>query len=222
VVFRWPCVAGWPLRILALLWIVGLINAFNMLDNMDLLSGGTAWIAAGAFALATILHQENEPDWGAAPFLMLMGALTGFLWFNWPPARIFMGDAGSTFLGFFLGVRALDGGVVDEGNWTTWAVPLCVLAVPWYDLVTVVTLRLRQGRSPFHPDKQHLSHRLAARRLGSVRAVRVIHLFALVSGLAGLAFYRVDHIGAIVLAAGVAAAWAALAAFEYLIRVRSL
>lgn len=219
VVFRWPCDFGVPARLVALLWIVGLINAFNMLDNMDLLSGGTAWLAAGAFALAA-WHRHGERP--ALPFLILLGSLTGFLYFNRPPARIFMGDAGSTFLGFFLGVHSLENGLVTETPSPTWAVPLCVLAVPLYDLATVVAIRLSQGRSPFHPDKQHLSHRLAARGLGQVGAVRVIHLLALASGLAGLGFYLVNDAGALALGAAVVAGWAALGALEYVTLPRSV
>lgn len=218
-VWSWPCGAEWGPRLLALVWIVGLVNAFNMLDNMDLLAGGTAWIASGMFALALVLGQESAGEArSAVPFLMLMGALTGFLWFNRPPARIFLGDAGSTFLGFFLGVLGLAGGVVDEAAGPTWMVPVCVLAVPWYDLVSVVGLRLSQGRSPFHADKQHLSHRLTARGLPPSWAVRVIHLLALASGLMGLLFYGVrDPVETAVLAALFACGWLLLAAVEYLV-----
>ena len=110
------------------LWIVGLVNAFNMLDNMDALSGGVAWIAAGMFALALLLRQEGPWDWQPViPFVILMGALTGFLWFNLPPARIFMGDAGSTFLGFFLGSRSLEESFQDSAGPFPWLVPLCIL-----------------------------------------------------------------------------------------------
>lgn len=219
VVFRWPCDFGVPARLAALLWIVGLINAFNMLDNMDLLSGGTAWIAAGMFALAALFRHGDRP---ALPFLILLGAMTGFLYFNRPPARIFMGDAGSTFLGFFLGVHSLEDGLVTETPSPTWAVPLCVLAVPLYDMATVVAVRLRQGRSPFHPDKQHLSHRLAARGFGSVGAVRVVHLLALASGLAGLGFYLVNDAGAMALGAAIVGGWTVLAALEYFTPPRSI
>jgi UDP-GlcNAc:undecaprenyl-phosphate GlcNAc-1-phosphate transferase len=202
--------------VIAVLWLVGLVNAFNMLDNMDALSGGVAWIAAGMFGLALLLRQGGGWDWRPlAGCLMLMGALSGFLWFNRPPARIFMGDAGSTFLGFFLGARALEGGLVDAAQPQTWAVPLCILAVPLYDMASVVTLRLWQGRSPFHADKQHLSHRLVALGLSSPAAVRVIYLFGLASGVGGLVLYEVSSGGAVLVGVQLLCWWLAVAAVEY-------
>ena len=111
----------WLVRGLAVVWTVGLINAFNMLDNMDLLSGGTAWVACACLALAALL---GGPDPG--PSLILLGALTGFLWFNRPTARIFMGDAGSTFLGFFLGLGSLQVVLASPEPAWRWVVPFMV------------------------------------------------------------------------------------------------
>lgn len=170
----------WPF---ALIWVVGLVNAFNMLDNMDALSAGTAWIAAFMLFLAGLVLWPEALNW---IYLVFLGAVAGFLCFNRSPARIFMGDAGSTFLGFFLGVRTLHDGFGNPAMPMTGWVPLAVLAVPWYDLITVVALRLSQGRSPFHADKQHLSHRLVERGLTSRGAVCTIHGLGLASGLGGL------------------------------------
>src|SRR5262249_44457590 len=124
----------WPI---AVIWIVGLTNAFNMLDNMDGLSAGVALITAAHFAAFAF---------GYFPFLMLMGALVGFLLFNYPPARIFMGDAGSTFLGFFFGTSSLHFGMTaleqtisghlisaKEEYPASWPLILCFLTIPWYD-----------------------------------------------------------------------------------------
>jgi UDP-GlcNAc:undecaprenyl-phosphate GlcNAc-1-phosphate transferase len=201
---------------LAVIWIVGLTNAFNMLDNMDALSGGVALIVAGFFAAFTS---------GLFPFLMLMGALLGFLWFNYPPARIFMGDAGSTFLGFAFGTSSLRLGItVSEETITwesisaSWALILCFLTIPWYDLVSVVTIRLSQGRSPFHGDKQHLSHRLVALGLSPPLAVGTICYLALVVGLGGVAIRRRLNTESYWLWVYVAGCWLALASFDYLTR----
>jgi UDP-GlcNAc:undecaprenyl-phosphate GlcNAc-1-phosphate transferase len=193
---------------LAVVWVVGLVNAFNMIDNMDLLSAGTAWVTAGGLALTAAL-SGGRPE----AFLVLLGALTGFLWHNRPPARLFMGDSGSTFLGFFLGLSTLRPALDPPASvWWAWAVPVCLTAVPWYDLVTVVALRLRQGRSPFHADKQHLSHRLAAAGMAPPAAVGTIHLLALASGLTGLVLYQTSDAPVAALAlAQLAAWWAAVA-----------
>lgn len=212
VVWMWPAERGWLVRVFGVCWIVGLINAFNMLDNMDALSAGVAWVAAAAFA--GIRWLAGDPA-GALPLLMLMGATAGFLWFNRPPARIFMGDAGSTFLGFFLAVGSLEFAFFEHEEASRWLAPLCVLAVPCYDLVTVVTLRMRQGRSPFHADKQHLSHRLVLLGLTSPVAVLVIHVCALASGLAGLAVSRSGGWPALFIGLQLACWWVALSLVEY-------
>lgn len=208
-----PC--SWFLRGAAVVWIAGHINAFNMLDNMDALSGGVAWIAAGFLAVLSWLGAaENVTEWGL--FVVLMGSLSGFLWFNRPPARIFMGDAGSTFLGFTIGLGSVQV-VLREGrsSWF-WLVPPCILAVPCYDLFSVVLLRLSQGRSPFHADKQHLSHRLAARGLSNWTAVRVIYLLALASGVSGVILYVVrDEMIAGLIVGQLAVWWIVVAAIEF-------
>jgi UDP-GlcNAc:undecaprenyl-phosphate GlcNAc-1-phosphate transferase len=218
----WPGAAAWPGRLLGVVWVVGLLNACNMLDNMDALSGSVAWVAAGFLAAACAWHQpagaNGQP---AAAFLLLMGALSGFLWFNRPPARIFMGDAGSTFLGFFLGLGSLDLVFTPGPVPWSWAVPPCVLAVPCYDLTAVVLLRLSQGRSPFHADKQHLSHRLVHAGLSGPAAVGVIDLLALASGTAGLVLYEVTTAtGAVLVGLSVAGWWATVAALDVGMRKR--
>jgi len=207
--------ASWPVRALAVLWITAMVNAFNMLDNIDALSGGVAWIAAAFLAGLTWLGDTPAlAEWG--PFVVLVGAVSGFLWFNIPPARIFMGDAGSTFLGFVLGLGSVQ--VVQRTNTEPWwwLVPPCILAVPCYDQLTVVLLRLSQGRSPFHGDKQHLSHRLVRRGLSGWTAVRVIYLLALASGASGVLLYAVSSwIMAAVVVGQLALWWIALALMEF-------
>ena len=201
----------WFVRAAMVVWIAGLINAFNMLDNMDALSGGVAWIAAGF--LATI-SWRSEAEW--TPFVVLMGALSGFLWFNRPPARIFMGDSGSTFLGFTLGLGSLHVVLRNGGPSWSWLAAPCILAVPCYDLASVVLLRLSQGRSPFHADKQHLSHRLTYRGLSKWTAVRTIYLLALASGTSGVILYVVsDAMTAALVVGQFAVWWIALAVMEF-------
>ncbi len=220
-VWLWPTPAGWPWRLLGVFWVVALLNALNLLDNMDALSGSVAWVAAGFLAVALTWQRAGALGQPAAALVMLMGALTGFLWFNRPPARIFMGDAGSTFLGFALGLGSLDLAFDPAPVPWSWAVPACVLVVPWYDMTSVVLLRLRQGRSPFHGDKQHLSHRLVDAGLSVPVAVGVIDLLALASGAAGLALYAAaTAVGAALVGLTLAAWWVALAIFEFGIRAR--
>jgi UDP-GlcNAc:undecaprenyl-phosphate GlcNAc-1-phosphate transferase len=223
VVMLWPADVPWLIRGLSVLWIAGLVNAFNMLDNMDALSAGVALIAAGMFAASLVIPSIGAQEALAAlPFLMLMGALSGFLWFNCSPARIFMGDAGSTFLGFFLGLASLQRIYAGEPISPTWAVPFCILAVPCYDLATVVALRLWQGKSPFQADKQHLSHRLVALGLTSVTAVSLIHLMALASGVAGLLLFFIPNPWTYLVAILMASWWFIIASIEYFRHFQSM
>lgn len=205
----------WFVRALSVVWIAAIINAFNMLDNMDALSGGVAWIAAGFLAVVSWLGATpTAAAW--EQYVVLMGALLGFLWFNRPPARIFMGDAGSTFLGFTIGLGSLQLVMREDETPWRWLVPPCILAVPCYDMLSVVLLRISQGRSPFHADKQHLSHRLAGRGLSNWTAVRVIYLMALASGASGVILYVVkDAELAGVVVAQLAGWWTILALIEF-------
>jgi UDP-GlcNAc:undecaprenyl-phosphate GlcNAc-1-phosphate transferase len=169
----------------AVICIVALINAFNMLDNMDALSAGVALIVAAGGSAASAFNGTANDGWLIAN-VVFMGALAGFLWFNRPPARIFMGDAGSMFLGFFLGTQAIDRPIGSGGMVESAGVWLCLLAIPFYDMSSVISIRLIQGRSPFEGDKQHLSHRLVKLGLSQPRAVGLIHVIAFGFGTIGL------------------------------------
>ncbi|HEY4233443.1 MAG TPA: MraY family glycosyltransferase [Lacipirellulaceae bacterium] len=189
---------------LSVIWIVGIVNAFNMLDNMDGLSAGVAWIAA-AFLIAVILTApspaSNGPQLFVAGFLLVLtGALAGFWRYNRPPATIFMGDAGSYFVGFCLATATLMA-TFAGGDMPKHAVfaPLCVLAVPIYDMLTVVVIRLRAGRSPFEGDKNHFSHRLVALGLSPTQAVWTIYLLTAACGLGALLLHQVNELGAVVI-----------------------
>jgi UDP-GlcNAc:undecaprenyl-phosphate/decaprenyl-phosphate GlcNAc-1-phosphate transferase len=191
-------VPPWVAGVLTVIWVVGLTNAINFLDNMDGLAGSVVFIASIFFAAVMALVGSL---FVSASFLVVAGAVLGFLVFNWNPARIFMGDAGSNFLGFWMGMLTVLGTfiVVPFSPVTVFA-PLCILAVPIYDSVSVITLRLSQGRSPFQPDKQHFSHRLVMLGLSPVSAVLVIALVCVTTGLSGLLLYFVSPIQAAVVA----------------------
>ena len=190
----------WFGSVLTVFWIVALINSFNFLDNMDALSGGIGLIAASLFALVQ-LSLTGEPRWlVAGALLLLVGALAGFLVHNRPPAKIFMGDAGSTFLGLMLSSLTIVGTFYDTrtGSKHVMLAPLCIMAVPLYDLLTVTSIRLLEGRSPFQPDKSHFSHRLVELGLTKPQAVLTVHLATLTTGLGALLLYKVpDWTGAL-------------------------
>ena len=184
----------WVGQTLTVLWIVVLINSFNFLDNMDALSSGIGLIASIMFA-TVMLGMVSEPRWfvGGA-LLALAGALAGFLCHNWPPARIFMGDAGSTFIGLILACLTVQGTFYDANirSRHVMLAPLCILAIPLYDICSVILIRLSEGRSPFQPDKKHFSHRLTEMGLSKRDAVLVVHLTTITTGLGALLLYRIS------------------------------
>jgi UDP-GlcNAc:undecaprenyl-phosphate/decaprenyl-phosphate GlcNAc-1-phosphate transferase len=187
----------WPL---AWVWVVGLTNAFNMLDNMDALSAGTAFIVCVLSAGLCVLTGFSAGKEAVLMYLVLAGALAGFLVYNRPPARMFMGDAGSTFLGFFLGMESLRATAPADRPLEIAGTAFCLLAIPLYDMVTVITIRLLQGRSPFHADKQHLSHRLTDLGLSQAQSVMCILVCGAVMGLAGITFRQFGPAAALTIA----------------------
>ena len=188
---------------ITVLWIVGLTNSFNFLDNMDGLAAGVGLIAAALFVAAQV---EVEGRFVPAVLLVLVGALAGFLVHNRHPARLFMGDAGSNFLGFLLGTLTVVGTFTrPQQGYSPYGVltPLLVMAVPLYDTTSVILIRLREGRSPFEADRRHFSHRLVDRGLTPPLAVRTIYLVTLAGGLGALLLPRpwMDRAGACVVVA---------------------
>lgn len=196
----------WLTGCLTVLWIVGLVNAFNMLDNMDGLSAGVASIASLVLSAAMLISPSAEdfrPQlFVAGLLLVLVGSLAGFLWHNRPPARLFMGDAGSYFVGYCVATATIMA-TYTRDRLPTHAVltPLCVLAVPLYDACTVVWIRLREGRSPFEGDKSHLSHRLVELGMSKGQAVLTIYLLTATCGLGALVLNQVNEAGAWVILA---------------------
>ncbi|MCL4830989.1 MAG: undecaprenyl/decaprenyl-phosphate alpha-N-acetylglucosaminyl 1-phosphate transferase [Caldilineaceae bacterium] len=167
---------------ITLFWVVGITNAFNLLDNMDGLSGGIAMIAAVFFTLFAALSDQYLVGILAAA---LAGACAGFLVYNWNPAHIFMGDTGSLFLGFLLAAVGIKLRFPSNSVAVTWLIPVLVLGLPIFDTTLVFISRLRRGLNPLTAaGKDHLSHRLA-RLTGSRReAVLICYL---ISGAIGLA-----------------------------------
>jgi UDP-GlcNAc:undecaprenyl-phosphate GlcNAc-1-phosphate transferase len=192
----------WLTPILSVFWIVMLINSFNMLDNMDALSAGVAAIVSGMLALMLLSSPEpaqGQPQWFVAIMVLaLLGGLLGFLRYNWPPASIFMGDSGSYFVGYWIAVTTLLSTYSGAQGQAPHAVlaPLCLLAVPIYDTLSVIAIRMREGRSPFQADKKHFSHRLVELGMTKKQAVGAIYLATLTCSLGALLLPRTDWIGA--------------------------
>ena len=171
----------WVNIAVTLLWTVGITNAFNLLDNMDGLTGGIAAIAATFFLLFAAMSDQYLVGALAAA---VVGACLGFLFYNLNPASIFMGDTGALFLGFTLAATAIKLRFPENSGFVTWMVPPLVLAVPIFDTTLVIISRWRRGVNPLTtPGKDHLSHRLA-RKTGSTReAVLICYLLGFIGGM---------------------------------------
>lgn len=186
-------------ELLAVFWMVGITNAFNLLDNIDGLSAGIAAIA-GLFFLAALAPGGTTPlSLAVAAFI---GAALGFLIYNVRPASIFMGDSGSLFLGSFLGGAALLAAPGLKGNVApVAAIPLFILLIPIFDTAFVSITRRLEGRSPLVGGRDHLSHRLVALGLDERRAVMGLYLLAALGGITGLAIQHLDVAWAAILIA---------------------
>lgn len=194
---------AWVTGIISVIWIVALVNSFNMLDNMDGLSGGVAAIAASMLAIMLLSTPAQPQIFVAAMLLVLVGGLLGFLVHNWPPAKIFMGDAGSYFVGFWIACCTLLATYAGSKTSQPHAImaPVFVLAIPLYDMISVIIIRISEGRSPFEGDKRHFSHRLVEMGLTKKQAVLTIYLATATCGLGALLLPRVDLIGAMIVSA---------------------
>ncbi len=172
--------------LLSLLWVVGICNALNLMDNMDGLAAGVAAIASGWFLLLAAGQGQALVGTLAAA---LLGASLGFLYYNLSPATIFMGDAGSLVLGFLLAVLGVKLRFPGHPLASTWSAPILVLGVPILDTALVVISRWRRGQPFWLGGKDHFSHRLVARGVDRGRAVFTLYLLA---GLAGALAHQVS------------------------------
>ncbi len=169
---------------ITLVWIVGITNAINFLDNMDGLSAGLSAVSA-AFIL--LLGSEGGQFLVSTLAAAVLGACLGFLRYNFKPAKIFMGDVGALFLGFLLAVTSLQLRFPENLNTVTWMVPIFIMAVPIFDMSLVVFSRSRRGLNPMTtPGKDHTSHRLVELGFSQREAVLILYLVAGCLGMIGL------------------------------------
>jgi UDP-GlcNAc:undecaprenyl-phosphate/decaprenyl-phosphate GlcNAc-1-phosphate transferase len=190
----------WFTGFVTVAWIVGITCAFMVIDNMDGLAAGVGAIVA---AMLLVVALQTGQFFLAAVLALLVGSLGGFLIFNFPPASIFMGDCGSTFLGFFIAVLTADFTYFDSAAMPSHAlypilVPILILALPIFDIASVMWIRLREGRSIFEADKRHFSHRLVALGMTHRQAVLTIYLVTAGIGLGATILYQTTITGAII------------------------
>jgi len=180
-------------------WIVLIMNAFNFLDNMDGLSVGIAAICCAVLLTAAIISGQL---FISALSIVFIGTLLGFLVFNFPPAKIFMGDSGSLVVGFIVALLTLRTTYFHEGggaNYHAVFMPLVAMAVPLYDFLSVTLLRISQGKSPFVGDTQHFSHRMRKRGLSDTQTALTLYLATLCTGLGAISLHKANLFGAIII-----------------------
>lgn len=180
---------------LTVVWTVGITNAMNLLDNMDGLSASTATIASLWFGAIALVNGQFLVS---ALAFAVAGAAAGFLRDNRPPARIYMGDAGSLFLGTMLAALGMLL-AIERGPLVTAAVPVLILTVPVLDTALVTVARIRHGISPFQGGRDHTSHRLVRVGLPVPIAVGLIAMASLAHGWVALLVFRIDRLSAVLL-----------------------
>jgi len=181
------------------LWLVAMMNCFNLLDNMDGLSAGVAFVCGSIlFVMACLLGQLFV----GTILAVFLGSIAGFLLHNFPPARIFMGECGSSFLGWFLGVVAISLTYYRyDGTHTFLPVlaPAVIFSVPFFDTLSVIWIRRRRGLPVFKADRNHFSHRLVALGMSHRQAVLLIYLVTLCTGVGALAMVGLNLRGSVLI-----------------------
>ena len=198
--------------LLIILWLLGMMYTTKLLDGVDGLVTGVTAIGALIIFLFTMTTRYHQPDIGLAA-LILAGACLGFLIWNFYPAKIFLGEGGSLFLGYALGVLAIiSGGKI--------AIALLVMGIPIMDVAWTIIRRLKAGRNPFKfADRKHLHFRLLDLGLSSRRTALVYYLFAAVFGLSALFFQSLGKFVALLIL--LLAMFAMVVGFGYLEKRRS-
>jgi UDP-GlcNAc:undecaprenyl-phosphate GlcNAc-1-phosphate transferase len=191
-------VPNWLAYVLTVLWIVAVTNALNLVDGLDGLSAGLGAIIG---ATLVVICWQAEQWVGVIVGTALVGALVGFLPFNFPPGRIFLGDTGALLIGYCLALLALEGS--RQPAVLTFVVPILALAVPLLDTAISALRRLRQGRHPFRADRAHMHHRLLEFEGSDRDAVLSLYFLTACFCVIAVSFTKLQGIAAIVFLAAV-------------------
>ena len=204
--------------LLTTFWIMLISNAFNLLDNMDGLSGGVAMITLILLGISTYIVKEQ--GFMTAISFVLSGCIAGFLIYNIYPSTIFMGDAGSLPIGYFVAAFTILSTFYLEGtsNSTSWSVvmPVVILAVPIFDTLSVILIRIKNRNPIYVGDKNHFSHRLVALGMSQRRAVFFIHLTTLCVGSSALVLPLIEPFGAYIVLSQTIIFFILIAMLEYI------
>ena len=175
-------VLGWVAIPLTVLWIVGITNSVNLIDGLDGLASGVSTISAISMLVIALLVSESDV---ALVMASLVGACLGFLPFNRNPAKMFMGDTGSTFLGYILATISIQG-LFKYYAIVSFAVPFLILGLPMFDTLFAIIRRLAHGQNPMAPDRGHIHHRLIDMGLNQKQAVAALYVISSILGLSAV------------------------------------
>lgn len=175
--------------VITFLWLAGVANAINWIDGMDGLAAGVTGIIALSLLFATL---ENGSNGMALLMATIAGSAIAFLWYNFHPATIFMGDSGSNFLGFMLAACSL-AGLANEASLGETIAPFVFLGVPIGDMLIVINARLRKGQSPFFADKIHVHHRILAKGISQTLTALFLYSVTLWTGTIALVLCGIEQ-----------------------------
>lgn len=173
---------GWLAVPVTVLWIVGITNAVNLIDGLDGLACGVSTISALTMLVIALLVSEGDV---AIIMASLVGACLGFMPYNRNPAKMFMGDTGSTFLGYILATISIQG-LFKYYAIVSFAVPFLVLGLPMFDTIFAIVRRLAHGQNPMAPDRGHIHHRLIDMGLNQKQAVAALYVVSSILGLSAV------------------------------------
>ncbi len=204
----------WVSGLLTVVWIVAITNSFNLMDNMDGLSAGVAGIATLLFIWYS--YQAGH-TYMLLILIVFLGSILGFLPYNFSPSTIFMGDAGSMFLGFQLGALTVLNSYASQDAPTHLAVmlPFFVLSVPLFDTITVMAIRIKNRKPIYQGDTNHFSHRLVALGMTQRQAVLCIYLVTFCTGTGALLLRKLEFRESLLIFAQMVAFFAIIVILEF-------
>ncbi|MBR6738053.1 MAG: undecaprenyl/decaprenyl-phosphate alpha-N-acetylglucosaminyl 1-phosphate transferase, partial [Oscillospiraceae bacterium] len=173
---------GWLSVPVTVIWIVGITNSVNLIDGLDGLANGVSTIAAFSMLVVALMVSEQQV---ALTMAALVGACLGFMPFNRNPAKMFMGDTGSTFLGYILATSSIQG-LFKYYAVVSFAVPFLILGLPIFDTAFAILRRLARGQSPMMPDRGHVHHRLIDMGLSQKQAVAALYVVSSILGVSAV------------------------------------
>jgi UDP-GlcNAc:undecaprenyl-phosphate GlcNAc-1-phosphate transferase len=189
-----PELSYWISVLITFFWIIGVTNAVNLMDGMDGLAGGIAFMTFGAMAVSTI---TNGNEYYALICIAFMGGILGFLRYNIPPAKVFMGDTGSLFLGFNISVIAI---IVSLKSATILSVfiPFLYISLPVFDTFLAISRRIKRKQSPFTPDKEHIHHRLLGLEFSTAQSLIIFYSISITLSIVAISSLN-NHINAAII-----------------------